>query len=129
MPYGYNGRILHINLSDARYEVEEPTEAWYRSYVGGSSLTSYYLLKNLKPGVDPLSDENILVVACSVPTGAPLSGFSRYTVAAKSPLTGAFGESEAGGYFGPELKFAGYDAMVIKAVPQSRSTSGSPTIR
>jgi aldehyde:ferredoxin oxidoreductase len=113
MPYGYNGRILHVDLSAARYEVEQPTENWYRTYIGGSSLASYYLLTLLKPGVDPLSDENVVVVACSVLTGAPLSGFSRYTVAAKSPLTGAFGESEAGGYFGPELKFAGYDAMVI----------------
>ena len=114
MPYGYNGRILHIDLSESTYEIEEPTERWYRTYVGGSSLASYYLLKNLKSGVDPLSDENVLVFACSVLTGAPISGFNRYTVAAKSPLTGAFGESEAGGYFGPELKFAGYDAIVIK---------------
>ncbi len=114
MPYGYNGRILHVDLGAGRWHVEEPTEAWYRTYVGGSSLASYYLLKNLMPGIDPLSGNNVLVFACSVVTGAPLSGFSRYTVAAKSPLTGAFGESEAGGYFGPELKFAGYDAIIIR---------------
>lgn len=114
MPYGYNGRILHVNLIDGSWDVEEPGEAWYRTYVGGSSLASYYLLKELKPGVDPLSEDNVLVFACSVLTGAPLSGFNRYTVAARSPLTGAFGESEAGGYFGPELKFAGYDAIVIR---------------
>ena len=114
MPYGYNGKILHVNLSDASWEVEEPGDKWYRTYVGGSALAAYYLLKYLKPGVDPLSPENILVFACSAVTGAPLSGFSRYTVAAKSPLTGAFGRTEAGGYFGPELKFAGYDAIVIR---------------
>jgi aldehyde:ferredoxin oxidoreductase len=114
MPYGYNGRILHVNLADGSWQVEEPSEVWYRTYVGGSSLASYYLLKKLKFGVDPLSEDNMLVFACSVLTGAPLSGFNRYTVAAKSPLTGAFGESEAGGYFGPELKFAGYDAIVIR---------------
>ncbi|MCJ7687282.1 MAG: aldehyde ferredoxin oxidoreductase, partial [Desulfobacteraceae bacterium] len=113
MPYGYNGRILHVNLSTGRLEVEEPSEQWYRTYVGGSSLASYYLLKNIKPGIDPLSEENVLVFACSVVTGAPLSGFSRYTLAAKSPLTGGFGETEAGGYFGPELKFAGFDAIVF----------------
>jgi aldehyde:ferredoxin oxidoreductase len=114
MPYGYNGLILHVNLSDSSWKVEEPAESWYRTYVGGSSLSAYYLLKYIKPGVDPLSPQNVLVFACSVVTGAPLSGYSRYTVAAKSPLTGAFGRTEAGGYFGPELKFAGYDAIVIR---------------
>ncbi len=114
MPFGYNGRILHIDLSKSRYEVEEPGEAWYRTYVGGSSLASYYLLTLMKGGVAPLAEKNVLVFACSVVTGSPISGFNRYTVAAKSPLTGGFGESEAGGYFGPELKFAGYDAIVIR---------------
>ena len=114
MPYGYNGRILHVDLGSGQWEVEEPSEAWYRTYVGGSSFASYYLLKELRPFVDPLSEENVLVFACSVLTGAPLSGFNRYTVSAKSPLTGCFGETEAGGYFGPELKFAGYDAIIIR---------------
>ena len=114
MPYGYNGKILHVNLNDSSYEIEEPSEEFYRTYVGGGGLTSYYLLKDLKPGTDPLGPDNILIFAGSVVTGAPLSGFSRYTVSAKSPLTGAFAETEAGGYFGPELKFSGYDAVVIK---------------
>jgi aldehyde:ferredoxin oxidoreductase len=114
MPYGYNGKILHVNLTDSSWEVEKPDENWYRTYVGGSALAAYYLLKHLKPGVDPLSPENVLVFACSAVTGAPLSGYSRYTVAAKSPLTGAFGRTEAGGYFGPELKSAGYDAIVVR---------------
>ncbi len=113
MPHGYNGKILHVNLSDASWEIEEPDENWYRTYVGGSALAAYYLLKQLKPGVDPLSPGNVLVFACSAVTGAPLSGYSRYSVAAKSPLTGAFGRTEAGGYFGPELKFAGFDAVVL----------------
>ncbi len=118
MPYGYNGRILHVNLSKGKWEIEEPDETFYRAYVGGSNFAGYYLLKHIKPGIDPLSDENVLVFACSAVTGAPLSGFSRYTVAAKSPLTGGFGESEAGGYFGPELKFAGFDAIVITGKAQ-----------
>ena len=114
MPFGYNGRILHVDLSSGQLQVEEPSEAWYRTYVGGTALAAYYLLKCLKPAVDPLSEDNVLVFACSVVTGAPLSGFSRYTVAAKSPLTGAIGRTEAGGYFGPELKFAGFDAIVVR---------------
>jgi aldehyde:ferredoxin oxidoreductase len=81
--------------------------------MGGSAIAAYYLLKYWKPGIDPLSADNLLIFACSVVTGAPLSGFNRFSVAAKSPHTGAFGEAEAGGYWGPELKFAGYDAVVI----------------
>lgn len=114
MPHGYNGRILHVDLSTRQCEVEEPPTVWYRTYLGGGALASYYLLKELGPGVDPLSGGNLLVLASNVVSGAPISGFSRYTVAARSPLTGAFGESEAGGFWGPELKFAGYDALIIR---------------
>ncbi|MFC1886009.1 aldehyde ferredoxin oxidoreductase family protein [Thermodesulfobacteriota bacterium] len=114
MPYGYNGKILHVNLNDLSYDVEEPSENFYRAYFGGGGLAAHYLLKDLDSGVDPLSPDNILIFNLSVLTGAPLSGFSRYTVAGKSPLTGGFAETEAGGYFGPELKFAGYDAVIIK---------------
>lgn len=113
MPYGYNGKVLHVDLSKNAWHVETPSEQWYRTYMGGSAFASYYLLKMVKPGIDPLSADNVLVYATSVICGAPLSGYNRYTVAAKSPLTGGFGESEAGGYFGPELKFAGFDAVVI----------------
>ena len=114
MPYGYNGKILHVNLSDLRYDIEEPDERFYRTYFGGGGLAAYYLLNDLDPGIDPLSPDNILIFALSVVTGAPLSGFSRYTIAAKSPLTGGFAETEAGGYFGPELKFSGFDAIIFK---------------
>jgi aldehyde:ferredoxin oxidoreductase len=113
MPFGYTGKILHVNLTNFTSSVEEPNEQWYRTYMGGSAFCSYYMLKHIKPGIDPLSANNVLVFATSVVTGFPLSGFNHYTVAAKSPLTGCFGRSEAGGYFGPELKFAGFDAVVI----------------
>lgn len=114
MANGYNKKILHVNLTRQNWEIEEPTENWYRTYMGGSSFVSYYMLKHLKPGTDPLSEDNILIFACSVVTGAPLSGFNRYSVGAKSPLTGGFAETEAGGYWAPELKFAGFDAIVIR---------------
>lgn len=119
MPFGYNGKILHVNLNDSSYEIEEPSENFYRTYLGGGGLAAYYLLKDLKGDTDPLGAENILIVALSVVSGAPLSGFSRYTISAKSPLTGGFAETEAGGYFGPELKFSGYDAIVIKGKASS----------
>ncbi len=114
MSFGYNGKILHVNLSSHEITIEEPGEQWYRTYMGGSAFASYYLLKMVKPGIDPLSPDNVLVLSTSVICGAPISGYNRFTAAAKSPLTDCFGEAEAGGYFGPELKFAGYDAIVIR---------------
>ncbi len=114
MPYGYNGKILHFDLSTSEMKVEEPGEVFYRTYLGGGALASYYLLKNLKEGTDPLSPDNVLVFASNVISGLPIAGMTRYTVAAKSPLTGAYGEAEAGGFWGPELKFSGFDALIIK---------------
>jgi aldehyde:ferredoxin oxidoreductase len=113
MPYGYPGRILRLDLSESKIWIEELDEATYRGYLGGSSLALHYLLKGLSPGADPLGPENLLIFASSVLSGTPGPGLSRYTVAAKSPLTGGFGEAEAGGYWGPELKFAGFDAIVV----------------
>jgi len=114
MTNGYNGKILRVDLSSGKTSVDEPDEIFYRRYLGGRSLALYYLLKELKPGADPLGPDNLLIFAPGVITGSLLPGTARFTVAAKSPLTGAFAGSEAGGFFGPELKFAGYDAVVIK---------------
>jgi len=114
MPYGYNGKILRVDLERESIDVEEPKEILYCRYLGGGTLALYYLLKELKPKTDPLAPENILVFSGSVISGTPASGLSRFSVAAKSPLTNAFGEAEAGGWWIPELKFAGFDAIIIK---------------
>jgi len=114
MASGYNGKILKVNLNNLTYEIEEKDEYFYRTFMGGSAMASYYLLTEMKEGIAPLSPDNVLVVAASVLTGAPIPGANRYTVAAKSPLTNGFGESEAGGFFSVELKRAGFDAIVIK---------------
>ena len=114
MSYGYTGKILIVNLTNNKIEIETPNDYFYRSYMGGSNICLYYLLKELKPKIDPLSSENILVISTSVVTGIPVPGFSRFNIAAKSPLTGCFGEGQAGGFFGAELKFSGFDAIVIK---------------
>ena len=114
MAHGYNGKILHVNLTSGQLNVEEPNEAFYRKYMGGSALAMYYILKEMPPGVDPLGPDNLLVLALSVLTGNPISGQSRMTAAAKSPLTGAIGDSQGGGFFPAELKFAGFDAIVIR---------------
>jgi aldehyde:ferredoxin oxidoreductase len=114
MAHGYNGKILHVDLTNGQFDVEELSEAFYRKYMGGSALAMHYILKEMPPGVDPLEPENVLVLALSVLTGNPISGQSRMTAAAKSPLTGAIGDSQGGGFFPAELKFAGFDAIVIK---------------
>ncbi|MGB2956936.1 MAG: aldehyde ferredoxin oxidoreductase family protein [Anaerolineales bacterium] len=114
MTHGYHGKILHVDLTNSKFQVEEPDEAFYRKYLGGSALAMHYLLKDMPPGSDPLGPDNILVLALSVVTGAGISGQSRMTAAAKSPLTGTIGDSQGGGFFPAELKFAGFDALVIK---------------
>ena len=119
MPKGYNGKILHVDLTQGEFRVEKPGEAFYRKYMGGSALALYYLLKEMPPHADPLGPENVLVLALSVLTGAAISGQSRMTAAAKSPLTGAIGDSQGGGFFPAELKFAGFDALVIKGKAKS----------
>ena len=114
MPNGYNGKILRVDLEKESIDVEEPNEILYSRYLGGGTLALYYLLKELKPRTDPLAPENILIFSGSVISGTPAPGLSRFSVAAKSPLTSAFGEAEAGGWWIPELKFAGFDAIHIR---------------
>jgi aldehyde:ferredoxin oxidoreductase len=112
--YGYAGKILHVDLTSGTCEVEEPGENFYRTYAGGSALGLYYLLKHTPAGADPLGPENTLTFALSGTVGAPIAGQSRCTTVAKSPLTGAVGDSQAGGFWPAELKFAGFDAIVVQ---------------
>jgi aldehyde:ferredoxin oxidoreductase len=113
MPYGYHGKILHVDLTAEKIEVEEPGETFYRKYMGGSAMGAYYLLKHSPPGADPLGPENTLSLMTSVVTGAPISGQSRVTATAGSPVTGLVGDSQAGGFWPAELKAAGFDGVVI----------------
>ena len=112
--YGYNGKILRVNLTSGTIQVEEPSEEFYQLYLGGRGFIIYTLLKEVPAGIDPLGPENKLVFALGPMTGMPLSGCGRNSVGAKSPLTGVYGESEAGGFWGAELKRAGYDAIIIE---------------
>lgn len=117
--YGYWNKILHVSLGDRRTWIEEPGEQFFRRYAGGRGLIAHYLLEYVPKGADPLGPDNILVFAPGVITGAPVPGAGRHSVGAKSPLTGAFGESESGGYWGAELKRAGWDAIVIHGISPS----------
>jgi len=114
MSYGYTGNILHIDLSSRKHWIEHPAEDFYRTYWGGRALALYYMLNQMKPHTDSLFPDNLLIFAPGVLTGTPAPAMPRYTVCAKSPLTGAQGEAEAGGWWGPELKKAGFDAIIIK---------------
>jgi aldehyde:ferredoxin oxidoreductase len=114
MAPGYVGKILKINLNDLSFSVEEKGDYFFRTFMGGSAMASYFLLTEMEKGVDPLGPDNILVLTTSVLTGAPLPGANRLTIAAKSPLSDGFGEAEAGGFYSVELKKAGFDAVVIK---------------
>jgi len=114
MPYGYTGKILHVDLNRGALEVEEPEEAFYRKYMGGSAMGMYYILRDMPAGTDALAPEAVLTVMASVTTGTPISGQSRVNVNARSPVSGAIGDSQSGGFFPAELKFAGLDGIVVK---------------
>lgn len=114
MPYGYNGKILHVNLSKRVWDTEEPGDAFYRKYGGGSALGLYHILREMPAHIDAFSPENMLTFSLSPLTGAPVSGQSRMMANAKSPLTDAIGDSQCGGYFPAEMKFAGYDAIIFR---------------
>ena len=114
MNYGYTGKILRVNLTDSLITIDKQDESFYKKYLGGRNIAAYYMLKEIPVDADPLGPENKLIAATSILTGTPIPGSARHTLAAKSPLTGGFGDSEAGGFFGPELKFAGYDAIIVE---------------
>ena len=114
MSYGYTGKILHVNLTTSEIKVEEPDEQFYRTYMGGSAMGMYYVLKETPAGAEALSPENVLALCTGVVTGTPISGQSRLTSVAKSPLTGCIGDAQGGGYFPAEMKFSGFDAVIIK---------------
>jgi aldehyde:ferredoxin oxidoreductase len=112
--HGYNGRILRVNLSEGKISVDQPPGDYYQRYLGGRGFIVTTLLKEVPAGVDPLGAQNKLIFALGPLTGMPLPGGGRNSVGAKSPLTGGFGEAEAGGFWGAELKKAGFDAVIIE---------------
>jgi aldehyde:ferredoxin oxidoreductase len=118
MGFGYSGKILYLNLTNRSIRIEEPDEIFYRKYLGGEGFVAYTLLKEVGPKVDPFGPDNVLVFAAGMLTGAPIGGSGRQSVGAKSPLTGGFGESEAGGFWGVELKQAGFDAIIIRGAAE-----------
>ena len=105
--------VYHVDLTRGTIETKTLPEDVYRKYPGGSSLAAYLLLQSIPAGADPLGPDNVLVMAVSPLTGLAISGQSRMTACARSPLTGAIGDSQCGGFFPAEMRAAGADAIVF----------------
>ena len=116
--YGYNGKILFIDLNDQTYRFEERDENFWRKYVGGGLASTFLLCEQTAPGIDPLGKDNLLIFSSSVVAGQPAPGLARFTTSAKSPLTGGIGETRTEGPFGVAIKGSGADIIVIKGKAQ-----------
>lgn len=105
--------IHHVDLTRGTVQTRTLPEDVYRKYPGGSALAAYLVLREMRSGADPLGPDNVLVMAVSPLTGLAISGQSRMTASARSPLTGAIGDSQCGGFFPAEMRAAGTDAIVF----------------
>ncbi|MBI2848003.1 MAG: aldehyde ferredoxin oxidoreductase family protein, partial [Chloroflexi bacterium] len=114
MAYGYTGKMLRVDLSRGAISTETLDEEFCRKYIGGAGFITYYLLKEMEPGVDPLGPQNKLIFATGPVTGVAIPGNGRHCVGAKSPLTGGYAKSESGGHWGAALKHAGYDGIIFE---------------
>lgn len=110
---GWAGTILRVNLTDGEIVKQPFPEEWKEMYLGGRTLNSKILFDEVPPHADPLGPENRLIIGTGPLTGLLGPGTGRFTVTAKSPLTGIHGDANCGGDFGAEVKYAGYDHIVI----------------
>ncbi len=114
MYYGYTGKILRINLTEQQITVEPLDRGLAEAFVGGRGLTSRLLYGEIDPAIDALGPENKLMFGTGPLTGTGAPAASRYVVVCKSPLTDTIACSNSGGFFGPEMKFAGYDIIIFE---------------
>ncbi len=121
MMKGICGKILMVDLTTQTVKQVAYPQSFYRSYLGGGGIGAYMLLKHTTGDTDPLGPGNVITIAPGVTTGAAVSGVSRCSVTALSPETGAVGDTQAGGNFGPFLKRSGFDAVVITGKAQQLS--------
>lgn len=111
MSRGYMGKILRVDLTKGELKSEELDESLGRRFLGGYGLGARIIFSEQAAGVDPLGPDNMLGFVTGPLTGTQAISGTRYTVVAKSPLTGGWGDANSGGYFGAYLKFSGYDAI------------------
>ena len=113
MANGYMGKLLNVDLSNSRIDTEALDEQLCRDYVGGYGIGARLLYDRIPAKTDPLGPENILGFLTGPLTGTPAIIGSRFVVVAKSPKTGGWGDANCGGYFGPHLKFSGFDGILF----------------
>ncbi len=111
---GWTGKALRVNLTSGQHTVEDIPRQWLEEYVGGRGLGDRYLYEEMDPTVDPFSPDNKLLFVTGPLTGTPAPCGARYMVVTKGALTGAITTSNSGGFWGPELKFAGYDMLILE---------------
>lgn len=109
----WNRKIAHINLTSKSINIKSVPKSLRTQFLGGRGINMYYLYSLLPAGVNPLGPDNVLLIGTGLLTGIPALGAGRCDIAAKSPLTGAIGDSNIGGFFAPELRFAGFDHLII----------------
>jgi len=112
--YGWNGKILRVNLSKMKVSVQDYDANFARKYMGGRGFAARILWDELKPGIDPLGPENKLIIAAGPLTGLPGPSLGKLVVAAKSPLTGGYGDGNIGTMAAVNMRKAGFDAVVIE---------------
>jgi len=117
--HGYLGRILRVDLSRGRLWDEALNEEYARRYIGGSGLAARYLYDVLDANTDPLGPDNPLLFLTGPLVGTSMTSAGRYSACARSPLTGILGEANSGGFFGPELRYAGYDGVWISGAARA----------
>lgn len=111
---GWTGKILRVDLTKGTCTPEDLNAEWADQYLGQRGLASKYLMEETDPKVDPLSPDNKMIFATGPLTGTCASTGGRYSVITKGPLTGAIACSNSGGYWGAELKFAGWDMIIVE---------------
>lgn len=116
---GYTGRFGRVDLTNRKTYIRETPEEIAINYLGGTGFCAKILWDELNEKTNPLGLENILVFATGPITGTNYPQTGRYVIASKSPLTGIWGESHSGGHFGPELKFAGFDYLIVQGRSQT----------
>lgn len=116
MNNAFVGTILRVNLTTGTISTEDLNPQWARQTLGGAGLATRYLFELTAPGIDPLGPENVLIFMTGALTGTPSASASRYSVVAKSPQTGFWGQSNSGGFFGPALKWSGFDGVIFEGV-------------
>lgn len=112
--YGWTGVVLRVNLSTGAITREPLPQEDAKNFIGARGLGTKLYMDLAKPGVEPLSDENPLIFVTGPLTGTLATSGGRYNVVTRGPLTGTIAASNSGGYFGPELKYAGYDAVILE---------------